>query len=479
MKITIPYLFVYFFSISINCQAQDFIPKQELIEDLKYLNKALDKTHPIVINPIWNNRLDAFINHVDAVKADEVTVFEYDQSIREAISLIGCVHTAVIKSPLQDVLSEKINEMGNNMFFPLRICVDSSGLYVLDLEEDSQESSIQFPFKVDSINGIGWQELIYSMSVHYPQDSYQKTLAYKLLNTHGYYFLRRHFYAVNSILIKGKSENGEKLELNVEAVQRYKNNQFEYYQPDGEQLIKEQNVSFFDLNSESAYVKMKTVSYENYQEVHKTIFDYLNSTKKDNLIIDLRGNGGGSQMVYLDFLSNLSSETLCIEMIKRDESGLDFFSKKRHKAKPLKKYYKRSEKIEKGTKYFINPIPSKTTLFKGNLYVLINGETASGASQLASFLKNSLNAICIGQETAGGETGNNGHGYDQLELPNSKITINWPQYNVKLILPIPINHRGVIPNVEIKYEPKHYMLNRDLEMEKVFQLIIRKDYTRN
>jgi hypothetical protein len=99
---------------------------------------------------------------------------------------------------------------------------------------------------------------------------------------------------------------------------------------------------------------------------------------------------------------------------------------------------------------------------------LIDGGTASGATQLASFLKNNLNAICIGQETAGGETGNNGHGYDQLELPNSKIAINWPQYNVKLVLPIPVNHRGVLPNFKINYEPKSYLLNRDLEMEKVF-----------
>lgn len=449
--------------------------KKELIEDLNYLNNVVVKTHPIIINPTWSNKLDSFVNSIEQIEGEEIPAFAYDNAIREAISLLGCVHTYVIKSPLQDLLSEKIDVMGNYNFFPLRLFVDSSGLYLIDLKCNSLDSSIQFPFQVDSINGMGSQELIYAMSVHYPQDGYQKTLAYRILNEHGAYFLRRHFYDVNSILIKGKSEDGEKIELNIEAVQMYENKRFRYYQPEGKPIVKEKDVSLFDLGIESAYLKLETVMYENYQMIHDTIFEYLASTKKKNLIIDLRGNGGGSQIVYLDFLSHLSSDSLRIEMVKRDESGLKFFNLKRRKDKPSKEFYNRFESIENGTKYFINPLPPKATLFKGDLYVLIDGGTISGASQLASFLKNRMHAICIGQETGGGETGNNGHGYDELELPNSKITISWPRYNVKLDLPIPINHRGVKPNLEIKYDPKSYLLNRDLEMEKVFQLMGRSD----
>ena len=475
MKTSILFLFTYLFCVSSNISAQNLVPKKELIEDLNYLNQAVVKTHPIIINPTWNNKLDSFVDSIEQIEGAEISAFDYDHAIREAISLIGCVHTCVITSPFQGLLSEKIEETGNYTFFPLRLFVDTTGLYIIDLECNSLDSPIQFPFQVDSINGIGSKELIYSMSVHYPQDGYQKTLAYKILSEHGAYFLRRHFYNVNSILIKGRSEDGEKIALNVEAVQMYDNKIFRYYQPDGKPILKEKYVSLFDLGAESAYLKLETVMYENYQMIHKTIFEYLASNKKKNLVIDLRGNGGGSQIVYLDFLSHLSSDSLRIEMVKRDESGLKFFNKKGHKDKPSKKIYNRSEKIENGTKYFINPLPPKTTTFKGDLYVLIDGGTASGASQLASFLKNKMNAICIGQETGGGETGNNGHGYDQLELPNSKIRIRWPRYNVKLGLPIPVNHRGVKPDFEIKYDPKSYLLNRDLEMEKVFQLMGRSD----
>ena|SRR5690554_4377860 len=453
------------------------LPKKELIEDLNYLNEAVIRTHPIIINPTWSNKLDSFVNSIEQIEGEEISAFDYDNAIREATSLLGCVHTFVINSPFQDLLSEKIDEMGNYIFFPLRLFVDSSGLYLIDFECNSLDSSIQLPFQVDSINGVGSKELINSMSVHYPQDGYQKTLAYKLLNEHGAYFLRRHFYNVNSLLIKGELEDGEKLELNIEAVKEYENKRFIYYQPKGKIIVKGKNVSLFDLGTESAYLKLETVMYENYEMIHDTIFEYLTSNKKKNLIIDLRGNGGGSQIVYLDFLSHLSSDSLRIEMVKRDETGgLKFFNKKRHQDKPLKEFYNRFERIENGTKYYINPLAPKSTMFKGDLYVLIDGGTASGASQLASFLKNKMNAICVGQETGGGETGNNGHGYDQLELPNSKITINWPRYNVKLDLPIPINHRGVKPNFEIKYDPKSYLLNRDLEMEKVFQLMGNSDF---
>lgn len=479
-----PFLLLAFILLAISCSSINQkglmstrpLPKKELIEDLNYLNEAVVKTHPIIINPVWSNKLDSFVNSIEQVEGEEISAFDYDNAIREATSLLGCVHTVVINSPFQGLLSEKINEMGNSIFFPLRLFIDSSGLYLIDVECNSLDSSIQFPFQVDSINGIGSQELIYSMSVHYPQDGYQKTLAYKILNEHGYYFLRRHFYDVNSLLIKGKSEDGEKVELNIEAVQKYENKSFRYYEPKGKPIVKEKNISLFDLGSESAYLKLETVMYENYQMIHDTIFEYLASNKKKNLIIDLRGNGGGSQIVYLDLLTHLSSDSLRIEMVKRDESGSKIFNLKRQKGKPSKKFYNRFEKIENGTKFFINPLPPKATIFKGNLYVLIDGGTASGASQLASFLKNKMSAICIGQETGGGETGNNGHGYDQLELPNSKITINWPRYNVKLDLPISINLRGVKPNFEIRYDAKSYLLNRDLEMEKIFQLIGSSDF---
>jgi len=474
-----PFLLLAFALVLVSCStinqkeltSTQSLPKKELIEDLNYLNEAVITTHPIILNPSWSNRLDSLVKNIELTEREEISVFDYDNAIREAVSLIGCVHTAVMKSPYQDLLTEKIHEMGNYYFFPLRLFVDSSDLYIIDLESNNVDSSFQFPFQVDSINGIGSKELIYALSVHIPQDGYQKTFANKILNVHGGYSLKRHFYDMNDILIKGKTADGERIELNVEAVQRFDNRRFMYYQPEGKPILKEKDVSFFDLGPETAYLKLESVIYENYPTIHDTIFEYLASNKKKNLIIDLRGNSGGSQRVSLDFLTHLSSDSLRIEMVKRDEPKSKLFTGKRRRDKPSKEFYNRSETIENGTKYFINPLPPKTNIFQGDLYVLIDGETASGGSQLASFLKNKLNAICIGQETGGGETGNNGHGYDQLELPNSKITINWPRYNVKLDLTIPINHRGVKPNFEIKYDPKSYLLNRDLEMEKVFQLL--------
>jgi C-terminal processing protease CtpA/Prc len=125
----------------------------------------------------------------------------------------------------------------------------------------------------------------------------------------------------------------------------------------------------------------------------------------------------------------------------------------------------------KGTAFITNVTYPKKERYNGNIYLLIDGFTASSACFLAANLKYKANAICLGQETAGGETGCNANSFQTLVLPNSKIKIQFPIFRFNNQIAIPENHQGIIPDYYIDYSANSYLQNKDLEIEKVLELI--------
>ena len=174
-------------------------------------------------------------------------------------------------------------------------------------------------------------------------------------------------------------------------------------------------------------------------------FSYIHEKNINNLIIDIRDNGGGSTNLSGELISCLTDKPFklfsktAIKLSKQIEGKLWPKVKKEDEGKILE--FKSSDKI-----------PNKSyQVFRGKTYLLINRNTFSTALDLAVVLQHYSLAILVGEETKDTPSG-----YGEvviLETPNTKMQL---QVSAKYFEALGDNKdgRGVVPDYEVYQKPQ-------------------------
>ncbi len=228
-----------------------------------------------------------------------------------------------------------------------------------------------------------------------------------------------------------------------------------------------------------------------YKKWLDSIFVDIQNNQLKNLIVDVRNNGGGddpNDVITYSYLTNR----------KFQESKQVWISFKKI---PLRKYYdspfprilrpfgigilnrynKKRFPTEKDGKYYISKKSNEMKIrhpndhaFHGNIYLLISPRVASAGSLFAAMVAGNENTTSIGEETAGGYYGHNGHTPIGYVLPKSKIVTEFFIDNIEQDVPEKPNqfyHRGIIPDYEIPQTFEDFLNNQDTQMEFVLKLI--------
>jgi C-terminal processing protease CtpA/Prc len=199
--------------------------------------------------------------------------------------------------------------------------------------------------------------------------------------------------------------------------------------------------------SQTALLTVDTFSKHKNQEFKQKIKSYFKEIQKkdvDNLIIDLRDNGGGSTSLvnYLyefitpkPYLNFAQGEVKVSEYALRERSGnLSKLANLQEDRVEVKK-----PKLKK---------PSKNKYrFKGQVYVLIGPYTFSSATDFAALIKDFETGILVGQET-GGLASSYG---DKIRGQLSNSGLDFAVSYKKFVRPAGYdNGRGVIPDIKVE-----------------------------
>lgn len=439
------------FLLSQNLIEAQTISKKEAIEDLELLKKSIEDFNPALphYHPEFASQSDQLIQ---TISEDAVSMLELYTSASTICAFANEGHFKV--GNRNDAFNKGIlnNEKG---YLPIQVKIVSGQLWVYG--DFSNEQLLKRGERIMTINGIQSNDILNRFLELTPSDGNIETYAYRKIEDKFSLLFYFHIEQSDAFTISLLDENQNERTITIQALVTSDQigNIKKYYPKEDTPTAKTEG--FYELKLESTYAYLKLPSFDfrrvNKYEVkskklYKAIFQELRDKRVGHLIIDLRDNTGGRN----EFADDI------VPYVLKDIPDHSF----------LKKTISWSGK----TKTYKLPKPSEL-VFKGQIYVLVNGKTFSAGSTLARYLKEYGNAICIGTETGTRYEGFAAGSEHRVVLPNSKITIDIPRYHIRFPQSTKQQtiNRGLLPDHEIELNFDVYTTKRDPYLEKAISLI--------
>lgn len=452
---------------------------EKLRQDILTLQNALQKAHPSLDLYIDPDSLELLFARAINSNNTSKNSIEFYQDIARLMAAIGCGHTSAFPSSghyLQQIYFAK--------YGPLNICYFDSVARVL--HNFSGNNDISIGDHVLSINNVPVREVWDSINSMIPSDGYNENYIIWDLEIGFFYDWYNLCYGdfddFEYVLLK---DNGDTLHVTLPAVGYFdiKENMDPFAESLPEAPILD--VDYID-SINAAVLTIKSFDPDVMKRYRTKFIPYLDQVFRqmslhgvENLIIDLRGNQGGSTSYMVELLSHFSPWTFN----PYDTEYVTYNLKKGPKLaiwgrKAYKRFSKRGEPVagsnKKKIEYFSGTdfMPA-IPYFAGNLYILVNGGTYSAASDATCYLKFTDKATVIGTETSGTCGPITAGLFGSMTLPNSKIEVEIPliQYSKQIPADSVIAGRGAMPNYPVNYTWNEFISGEDMELRKAIEVI--------
>ncbi len=368
------------------------------------------------------------------------------------------------------------------------------------LLQDSKDTAVPLGAEILSINGVPAKQMIRRFSQYYFSDGY--SMPYKETTGFERGMLDKFYieFGNHKEYLIQYQWNGAVKEVSLPGIplESFKKLQESRYSLTFDKKLLSEKYSFskegegiyrLSLRGFDFATRKEDPAYKKFSVFLDQMMDTLEQEKIQNLIIDLRGNTGGTGALYEKVFSYLTQrpfrdshyaytqfnevpleERLVITPLflsngVQDKHGLNVYLKQLYPKSVQGKYYWADDK---------NPsiLPNERT-FKGQIYLLVDQRVASAASHLASLIKSYTNAVVIGKETVGGYYEHNGHLPLVYELPNTGIQTGFSIVHViqdAQNLPDQKKGQGIIPHIAIQETDQEFLDQTDAYLKKVSEL---------
>lgn len=385
MKFPLLYIFLSVFLIFSSCKEEQNKNKlltkqtQNYLDDYDQLIKTLTDTHPAIYKFIPQSDFKALVEGLRNEIDNTTTKREFIWKLSEVIASVGCSHTSL------GFFNQQSKLVPIEEYFPLQVKLIENKLYVIDAMING--NNINIGQEVTAINDVPASKIIEIAFKHINSQAYVETARKEMFNAYATTYIPYALNFPNSYTVTIKGSNSKILISNLVEKPKFP----PMISP---KSVCQETLCLNEIDNETALLTIRSFAY--YGEKTPVIINFLDSTfqeikrkKYKNLILDVRGNFGGTSEATIHLLKYTLQ-------------------------KPFKYFAKKGSDFE--NKEIQSPFKNN---FDGELVFLMSGFGNSSVGHLASIFKDKKRVIFVGEDLGSNQfcTANQ----KQFQLTNTQI----------------------------------------------------------
>ena len=459
--------------------------RSDLISDLESLKQELMKSHPGPFEFCDERYFQKVYEASNFAVEDRTSLAEFSLIVSNLLNTLRDSHTAIDYGQLLD-----LQFAAGGYYMPLSLELSQASDSNRILIANDWEERISPGSELLAINGIAKEKLLkramdYACIEGDAEDA-RKNVAVSILTICA--GLKVAYQSTNQVKVVDYI-TGDTLDVSVKGYQR---KEFYKERTRQSQALHPYPVQLkLDSDNNLAILQVSTFAPSSSKKYRRQIADsfrQIKESKLQNLILDLRNNGGGSSSLveYLYSFIDTAGYNTPSNVIGRNSRLSNSRSRLMNSVFAdvvMALFFARDEDVQSfrhfaqlplgavDTVYFKNPAKqAPDAVYNGNCYVLMNGLTASAAVDFTSAFKKRNRGVLVGRQCLGPITGTWGNPA-AFTLPKTglRVSISTIRYNYDNTFRY--ERAGILPDHFVERSAQDVHADRDSPVDFVINLI--------